>query len=200
MRRRRWFPLAAYGVLCLAVLATGYVIWIYARVRGAESGQPPRPSSAIVVFGAAEYNGHPSPALRGRLRVASRLFRQGWAPEVIVTGGAGGDPRFSEAGVGAAWLRRHGVPVAALRLDLRSASTPASVRHVTALLPAQAGVRILVVSDGYHLFRLEQLFAAAGIRARGIPAQARPPGNWRWHWRECRQVLAYMLARLGWNV
>ncbi len=175
-------------------------IWIYVRVRRAEFGEAPRPSYAIVVFGAAEYNGRPSPALRGRLRAAWRLYHQGWAPVVILTGGAGGDPRFSEAGVGAAWLRRHDVPVTALRLDLRSASTPASVRHVIALLPAQAGAKILVVSDGYHLFRLEQLFAAAGIRARGIPAQARPPGNWRWHWRELRQVLAYMLARLGWNV
>ena len=182
------------------MLVIGYAIWIYVRVRRAESGEAPRPSYAIVVFGAAEYNGHPSPALRGRLRAAWRLFRQGWAPVLIVTGGAGGDPRFSEAGVGAAWLRRHGVPVPALRLDLRSASTPASVRHVTALLPAHAGARILVVSDGYHLFRLERLFAAAGIRARGIPAQSRPPDNWRWHWQECRQVLAYMLARLGWNV
>jgi len=72
--------------------------------------QEVHPADAIVVFGAAEYSGHPSPVLRARLDHALEIFHQGLAPVIITTGGAAADPKFSEGGVGHDYLMHHGVP------------------------------------------------------------------------------------------
>src|SRR5208283_6228167 len=95
----------------LAVLALVAFLALTAfRVVQEGSQQELHRADAIVVFGAAEYSGHPSPVLRARLDHALDIFHQGEAPVVITTGGAGADPSFSEGGVGRDYLMRHGVP------------------------------------------------------------------------------------------
>ncbi len=201
MPRRRWRARLGLALLALAAALAGYSGWIFHQVERSSGGDALRRSNAIVVFGAAEYDGHPSPVLRGRLQHALTLYRAGLAPVMIVTGGAGGDPHYTEAGVGEAWLLAHGVPAKAFSLDARSATTPSSVRRVTALLRQHGWRSVIVVSDGYHLFRLERLFRAEGITAYGSPRQ-RPVGasRWGWDWMAWRQVIAYLLSRLGINV
>lgn len=200
-QRKRRLPRAGMAALLLATGVAAYCAWIFHRVERASGGDRLRPAAAIVVFGAAEYDGHPSPVLLGRLRHALELYRAGWAPRMIVTGGAGGDPHYTEAGVSGAWLHAHGVPGQRVWMDARSATTPQSVRRVTALLRRREWHTVLVVSDGYHLFRLEQLFATRGITAWGSPRR-RPAGasRWGWDWMAWRQVVAYLLSRLGVNV
>src|SRR2546423_13386402 len=92
------------GIVLLFLLSTAV------RIIETASLQEVHPADAIVVFGAAEYSGRPSPVLRARLDHALDLFHRGVAPVVITTGGAAADPRFSEGGVGRDYLMRHGVP------------------------------------------------------------------------------------------
>src|SRR5229473_153587 len=97
----------------LALLAVSVVVFLAAagiQIMRTASLQEVRPADAIVVFGAAEYSGHPSPVLRARLDHALDVFHRGVAPVVITTGGAAADPTFSEGGVGRDYLMRHGVP------------------------------------------------------------------------------------------
>src|ERR1700674_5430379 len=102
----RWLlRLEALGLLALAT----FLALTAARVVHEGSLQELHPADAIVVFGAAEYSGHPSPVLRARLDHALELFHQGLAPVIITTGGAASDPTFSEGGVGHDYLMRHGV-------------------------------------------------------------------------------------------
>lgn len=158
-----------------------------------------RPAGAIVVFGAAEYNGRPSPVLRDRLEHALALYRRGLAPLIITTGGAGGEWRFTEAGVGRNYLLARGVPPAAVLADRGGYSTPDSVARVAALLHARGLRAVIAVSDGYHIYRLQRLLAARGIVAYGSPRPG-PESGWRFDWRLCRQVVALALWRCGFNV
>src|SRR6266498_2109274 len=106
-RPRRWW----LRLLILAVAAVGALLLITAlRVARGASQQELHHADAIVVFGAAEYSGRPSPVLKARLDHALDLFHRGVAPIVITTGGAAGDPVYSEGGVGVDYLMHHGIP------------------------------------------------------------------------------------------
>src|SRR5262249_37981638 len=99
--------------LWLLLVAVVYAAAVYRGVVQGAGGDELRPADAIVVFGAAEYGGRPSPVFRARLDHAAELYRRGLAPMVIITGGAGADPRFSEGEVGSNYLRSlrvHGNP------------------------------------------------------------------------------------------
>src|SRR5438270_9201929 len=105
LRLRWWFRLL---VLIVGTVAL-FLIVTAARVIETASRQEVHPADAIVVFGAAEYSGHPSPVLRARLDHAFDLYHMGIAPVVITTGGAADDPHFSEGGVGRDYLMRRGI-------------------------------------------------------------------------------------------
>lgn len=121
------------------------------------------PADAIVVFGAAEYSGHPSPVYRARLDHAYTLFERGLAPVLITTGGAGKDPHFSEGQVGRDYLESRGIPDANLIAETQGGDTDESARRVAVILHANAMHRCLLVSDAYHVFRAKQMMAAQGI-------------------------------------
>ena len=105
--RRRWLlRLEALGLAALAAFLTLTGV----RIVREGSLQELHPADAIVVFGAAEYSGHPSPVLRARLDHAFDLFERGLAPVLITTGGAASDPTFSEGGVGRDYLEHRGIP------------------------------------------------------------------------------------------
>src|SRR5438105_11925800 len=103
-RRKRailWIPL---------VLVLVYVGYTYYQIARQSELDETRPADAIVVFGAAEYSGKPSPVLRARLDQALALYNSGLAPFIITTGGNGEDPTYSEGGVGRSYLIANGVP------------------------------------------------------------------------------------------
>lgn len=121
------------------------------------------PAGAIVVFGAAEYSGRPSPVYRARLDHAYALFQRGLAPVVITTGGAGGDPHFSEGQVGRDYLESRGIPDANLIAETQGGDTDESAQRVAVILRANDIHSCLLVSDAYHMFRAKQMMAAHGI-------------------------------------
>ena len=147
---------------------------LYRTIRQQAAKDEARPADAIVVFGAAEYNGTPSPVLKARLDHAFDLEELGLAPIVITTGGKGGDPLYSEAGVSRDYLIQNGVAKEKILVDDRSESTYESVQAVAALLKQLHGKNCVAVSDGFHLHRIKLFFEAAGITVYGSPAPASP--------------------------
>src|ERR1700736_3597762 len=104
---------AVLGLLLLASIAG--VLMFSGEIRGQSTVyEADQPADVILVLGAAEYRGKPSPVLEARLNHALFLYRQQWAPRILTTGGAGGDPTFTEGEVGRAYLSNHGIPSEAI--------------------------------------------------------------------------------------
>lgn len=126
-------------------------------------------ADAIVVLGAAQWAGRPSPVLRARLDHAIDLYHAGVAPLLITTGGHGPDPRFSEAGVGAAYAERRGVPAAAILSEERGESTWESLVEVARLAEQEGIETIILVSDPFHLARAREMAGALHLEAWTSP-------------------------------
>jgi uncharacterized SAM-binding protein YcdF (DUF218 family) len=129
---------------------------------------------AIVVLGAAQYNGRPSPVLRARLDHALGLYRDRLAPLILVTGGIGRGDTTSEATVGRRYLMAHGVPPDAVVAQSEGRSTMASMTAVAAWLQPRALRRVLLVSDPFHMFRLRLEARRTGLEAYTSPTESSP--------------------------
>jgi len=153
----------------------------------------------LVVFGAAEYNGTPSPVLKARLDHALELDEKSLAPLVITTGGPGGDPHFTEAGVARDYLIQQGVAAEKILAETRSRTTYESAQAVARLLRERRLSSCVVVSDGFHLYRIKLMFRSLGIIAYGSPAPASPieadPSERTW--RSLREMAITSLWHLG---
>lgn len=160
--------------LLLLLVACVWFGWLFLEIRSAASHDQAGSADAIAVFGAAEYNGRPSPVLYARLEHALELYRRGLAPMIITLGGGGGDPRFSEGGVGRSFLLDHGVPDRDIIAETSSSNTEQSVAQLAAIARENHFRTILAVSDGTHLFRVQQLCAAQGLHVLLSP---RPEGR-----------------------
>ena len=134
-----------------------------------------RRADAIVVFGAAEYSGRPSPVYRARLDHAFDLFERGYAPLIITTGGAGADPTYNEGAVGRDYLSRRGVPDSNLIAETQSTDTAESTQRVSAILQRNGLHTVVAVSDAYHIFRIKRLMRRYGIEAYGSPRPGSVP-------------------------
>jgi len=133
-----------------------------------------RPVDAIVVLGAAQYNGRPSPVLRARLDHALGLYREGVAPLVVVTGGVGRGDTMSEAMVGERYLRAHGVPEGAAAATGEGRTTKTSMTAVAAWLRPRGVKRVLLVSDPFHMFRLRLEARRTSLEAFTSPTESSP--------------------------
>ena len=155
-----------------------------------------RPADAIVVFGAAQYSGHPSPVFRARLDHAYDLFQRRLAPVIITTGGQGGDPKFSEGGVGHDYLLAHGVPDHNLIAETQSDDTSESVDRVAAIMQRNHMQTCIAVSDPYHLFRVRRMLQQEGVTVYTSPrAQAKPLGKWARFSAVLREAVSYIAWR-----
>jgi uncharacterized SAM-binding protein YcdF (DUF218 family) len=154
-----------------AVVAERY--W-YEAIRAQAGRDEARPADAIVVFGAAEYNGTPSPVFKARLDHAFDLEQRGLAPLVITTGGSGGDPRFTEGAVGRDYLVQQGIAANKIRADTESETTWENVQAVQRILRQRHAQTCIAVSDGFHLYRIKMMLRALGITAFASPAPASP--------------------------
>jgi uncharacterized SAM-binding protein YcdF (DUF218 family) len=156
-----------------------------------------QPADAIIVLGAAEYRGKPSPVLEARLNHALFLYLMGLAPRVITTGGAGGDPVFTEGSVGRAYLTQRGVPPEAIVVEREGESTAQSVAAVVEIMRRMNLKSAIVVSDGYHIFRVKKMLESSGLKVYGSPRPSIPPGELRARWQDLRQAVGYLLWRAG---
>ena len=162
--------LALAGLLGAILLAgfTTFRIW----QQGEQDER--RPADAIVVLGAAQYDGTPSPVLRARLDHAIDLFLAGLAPTFVVTGGKLQNDRTTEAGTGRAYALKRGVPDAAILVEDRGANTLESLEAVGALLKARGLRSALFVSDRTHMLRVLRIARDQGLEAWGSPTATSP--------------------------
>jgi uncharacterized SAM-binding protein YcdF (DUF218 family) len=152
---------------------------------------------AIVVFGAAEYAGKPSPVFRARLDHALQLFQKGVAPVVITTGGSGSDPDYSEGGVGHDYLLKHGVQEKSLIAETQGSDTAHSAERVGVILRTNQMKSCVAVSDQYHVFRIRKLLEHEGIVTHVAPRpDSRPLGLWPRMMAVLRESSSYFLWKL----
>jgi uncharacterized SAM-binding protein YcdF (DUF218 family) len=156
-----------------------------------------RRADVIIVMGAAEYRGHPSPVLKLRLDHAVDLYERRLAPFIMTTGGPGGDPKFTEGGVGRSYLIDRGVPPEAVIVENEGESTAYSLSAATEIMRRMGLKSCLIVSDGFHIFRVKRILQRAGFAAYGSPrAQGDTTILVEW-WQYFRQAIAYSLWRAG---
>lgn len=193
--RRWWLPL-----LILIVVAALLFFGITAiQIVQSASQQEDHPADAIVVFGAAEYSGRPSPVLKARLDHALDLFHRGLAPVVITTGGAASDPVYSEGGVGKDYLMRHGVPERSLIAETQGRDTSESAVRVATIMRANGLRSCIAVSDAYHVFRIRRLLEHEGISPVYIAPRtdSRPRSALQRAAAVTREATSYLLWRIG---
>ncbi|CAN5788503.1 hypothetical protein BH23DEI1_BH23DEI1_00510 [soil metagenome] len=148
------------------------------------------PVDTIVVMGAAQYDGRPSPALERRLEGALALYRAGCAERVLVTGGRREGDRFSEGEAGAAWLRSRGLPAHAVETEEESRTTVENLRNVA---PRLEGVRAAIVTDDLHAHRTAAVASRLGLDV--VMASVRVPfGRTSYAVREIGALLSYRLG------
>jgi uncharacterized SAM-binding protein YcdF (DUF218 family) len=133
-----------------------------------------RPADAIVVLGAAQYNGRPSPVFRARLDHALQLYREGLAPRLVVTGGVGRRDTMSEATVARQYLLNRKVPPQAIVSQPQGRSTEESMTAVAKWLQASHLRRVILVSDPFHMFRLRLEARRTGLEAYTSPTDSSP--------------------------
>lgn len=192
-----------YAILgaAAAVLAVGvYLSAVSVRIARQSTIDEARPADVIVVLGAAEYNGRPSPVLRARLDHAFQLWQRHLAPMVMTTGGAGGDLQFTEGEVGRDYLVKRGVPSEAIAVEQEADSTVASMLAVSEMMRRMGLKSAILVSDGYHVFRAKRILEGQGMRAYGSPRPSQARGAWAQRWLYLRQAAGFMLWRLGINI
>jgi uncharacterized SAM-binding protein YcdF (DUF218 family) len=156
---RWWLRLLIVAVVAVILFMASTALQIVSSA----SQQQTHPADAIVVFGAAEYNGRPSPVLGARLKHAFDLYELHLAPVIITTGGAADDPKYSEGGVGEVHLHKLGVPESALIAETQSSNTAESARRVAVIMHANGLHSCIAVSDAYHVFRIRKLLEHEGI-------------------------------------
>jgi uncharacterized SAM-binding protein YcdF (DUF218 family) len=132
------------------------------------------PADAIVVLGAAQYNGRPSPVLRARLDHALQLYREGLAPRIVVTGGVGRGDTTSEATVARHYLIARKVPADAVIEQPQGRSTQASMTAVADWLAGARLQRVILVSDPFHMFRLRLEARRTALEAYTSPTESSP--------------------------
>src|ERR671910_303746 len=134
----------------------------------------PPPAEAIVVLGTAQYNGWPGPVFQARLDRAIELWRAGYAPVLVVTGGKMPGDGFTEAEAAWAYLTDAGVPAEAIVTENAASDTWESMQGIAALLRPLGIDQVIVVSDGFHLFRTRMMARDVGLRTWGSPAEMSP--------------------------
>ena len=162
---------AFFAAVLLYFLFTGVQVWLTSRQYA------PRPAGAIVVMGAAEYNGRPSPDLRARLDEALALHRHGYARTIVVTGYKETGDRFTEASASAAYLEAHGVPRTDI-VEVGGNDSWANLADAAPKLKARGDTTVLVVTDPFHEDRSMAIASSLGLRPSPTPTKTSPITGW----------------------
>jgi uncharacterized SAM-binding protein YcdF (DUF218 family) len=154
-----------------AVAIVGWTTW---RIIDVGNHDDRRPADAIVVLGAAQYNGRPSAILKARLDHAIELYEAGLAPYLVVTGGKAEGDRTTEAASARAYALSKGVPATAILVEDKGRTTLESLRGVAAVLQSHRLGTALFVSDRTHMLRVLKIARDEGISAYGSPTTTSP--------------------------
>ena len=166
----RWFFRIVVGLAALVVL---YVGLTFAQVWWASRSDDTAKASAIVVMGAAQWNGVPSPVLAGRLDHAVALYEEGVAPLIVVTGGKQAGDAVTQGRSGYEYLRAKGVPDEAIKVEVEGTNSYEEL-SASALILEQAGVgnEVVIVTDPYHALRAGEIAEEVGLHPHVSPTQA----------------------------
>lgn len=162
--RRVWRRRVVRGVGVALLLLVAYLSVTFIQVWRASSRDDQRRADAIVVLGAAQYDGRPSPVLEARLEHGLELYRQGLAPLIVVTGGRQAGDTYTEATTGYNWLRARYVPDEAIRKEVQGRTTYESLAATARFLRDDGATDVLLVTDGYHALRVSGVAREVGLR------------------------------------
>ena len=154
----------------VGLILVGYFAVTFFQVVSASRRDSAGQAQAILVLGAAQYNGRPSPVFRARLDHAADLYARGLAPVVVVTGGRQPGDTFTEASAAAGYLQGKGVPEDALRLEVDGTNSWESMAAVARFLRDEGITEVLLVSSPYHALRIEHIAGEVGLDGRSSPA------------------------------
>lgn len=187
-----------FAGMAVATVFLLYFAYLGTQIINAGSRQQLHPADAIVVFGAAEYSGHPSPIYRARLDHAFDLYQQKLANVIITTGGAAADPSYSEGGVGRDYLMHRGIAESSLIAETLGSDTAQSAERVGVILRTNHMQTCLVVSDAYHVFRISRMLQHEGVQVYVAPRpDSRMHSFWQRSWAVSREAASYLLWRVG---
>lgn len=185
----------------LSILLLAYLFYVAKQIERESTVDEAQPADVIIVLGAAEYRGKPSPVLKGRLNHALLLYLKGLAPYILTTGGAGGDPVYTEGEVGRAYLSEHGVPSEAILVEPEGSTTAESLDAAAETMHRMNLHSCIVVSDGYHIYRVKRLLQWQHIKVYGSPRPpAGSPSRLELRWLYFRQAVGFVLWQLGINI
>jgi uncharacterized SAM-binding protein YcdF (DUF218 family) len=187
-------------VAIVAVVLVAWVISMLAVERVGRRDQAQR-ADAIVVLGAAQYVGRPSPVLRARVDHAVSLWKRGLAPTLILTGGTGVGDTTSEAAVARKYAMSRGVPDRAIVMEIKGRTTSESMQAVARIMEDREQSSIILVSDPFHMLRLSILARRFGLEPYTSPTRTSPiTSNREEHWKymvseSVKVPLAYIFER-----
>jgi len=166
----------ALGRLVASILLAIIAVWgvSMAAVLFFSSIDQARPADSIVVLGAAQYDGRPSPVLRARLDHGIDLWNRGMGKVLVVTGGKGYGDTTSEADVGRSYAKKHGIPDTAILLENKGRTTRESMLAVSRLLEERGSKTALLVSDPFHMLRLSIIGRRFGMTPYTSPTRTSP--------------------------
>ncbi len=194
--RRRWLRRTLWSMLAVLVVVTGYLGITFLQVRSVGRSDQARTVDAIVVLGAAQYDGRPSPQLQARLDHVIELWPQGLAPLVVVTGGNQPGDRFTEAEASRNYLIEHGVDEAAILSEDQGHSSWESLQAVAAMLRQRGAFRVLLVSDPYHSLRIRLVAEELGLTAYVSPTRTSPVRGSAAQRRELKETFGIAAGRI----
>ena len=186
-----------------AILGVVLVAWVVSMVLVDRAGRrdEAQEADAIVVLGAAQYVGRPSPVLRARVDHAVSLWKRGLAPTLILTGGTGVGDTTSEAAVARKYAMSRGVPDRAIVLEIKGRTTSESMRAVARIMDDRERKSVILVSDPFHMLRLSILARRFGLEPYTSPTRTSPitpnrEERWKYMVSESVKVpLAYIFER-----
>ena len=185
----------AIALAVIALLVT--VAFLSVRIEEQSTLEEAQPADVILVLGAAEYRGRPSPVLRARLDHALELYNRKLAPRILTTGGKGGDPVFTEGGVGRSYLTSRGVPSEAIIVESEGESTVQSTAMAGEIMRRMELHSVIVVSDGYHIYRVKKMLEFRGLKVYGSPRREHNPSPLHERWNFVKQAIGHLLWRVG---
>jgi uncharacterized SAM-binding protein YcdF (DUF218 family) len=184
----------------LAIGLAAYLAYVASEIQRQSNIDEARRADVIIIMGAAEYRGRPSPVLRARIDHALELYRQKFAPRILTTGGAGGDPVYTEGEVARNYLVRQGVPSEAILVESEGESTWQSTAIAAEMMRRMNLHSAVVVSDGYHIYRTKKMLEFRGLNVYGSPRREEMKGSWREKSLFFRQAVAYLLWQMGYTL
>jgi uncharacterized SAM-binding protein YcdF (DUF218 family) len=197
---RRIVRIAVTGFAVFFAILFVYLSVIFVQVWLASRRDDAKVSDAIIVLGAAQFDGRPSRILAARLDHAIDLYKKGIAPKIVVTGGNQPGDRFTEASASARYLHEHGVPESAILRETQGHSSWQSLAAAARFLKEEDRTHVVLVSDPYHSARIDDIAREVGLHPVSSPTRTSPikgAGEWRRMFTETLRVGAGRIFGYG---